>query len=100
MQELINKLDRWLQANRPAYYNSLRSPWENEKFEQIQNLIGTELPEFFRTLYGCKEGQSALIDESLYDNWRYFQFEKYALIINLTTNYMKWVNSTIRIGEI
>lgn len=76
MKELINTLDRWLQENRPAYYESLRPAWGNEQFEQIQKLSETELPQSFRILYGWKGGQSALTSESLYHSWRYLQFEE------------------------
>lgn len=92
MKELINKLDRWLQTNRPDYYESLRPPWTNEQFEKIQNLSGTELSESFRTLYGWKGGQSALASESLYDNWRYLQFEE------IRINYQSY-NELYEMGE-
>lgn len=76
MKSLLKTLDRWLKNNRPDYYESLRPPWTNEQFEQIQKLAGTQLPDSFRALYGWKGGQSAAVAENLYDNWRYLQFEE------------------------
>lgn len=76
MKALLKKLDAWLKANRPDYYENLQQPWTDEQFAVIQQLAGTELPKSFRALYGWKGGQSALAAESLYDSWRYLQFEE------------------------
>jgi cell wall assembly regulator SMI1 len=76
MEEIIKKIDRWLQVNRPVYYAALREPWTTQQFEQIQTLSVIELPALFRALYRWKGGQSALVSENLYDNWRYLQFEE------------------------
>jgi cell wall assembly regulator SMI1 len=76
VKELLEKLDAWLKAHRPSYYEFLRPPWGDEQFAQIQKMAGTSLPDSYRALYGWKGGQSALAGESLYEDWRFLQFEE------------------------
>ena len=58
MQELIERLDRWLRLNRPNYYNYLSPGLTDDELRAFETTLGVELPTDFKLLYAWKNGQA------------------------------------------
>ena len=61
MKDIIQRIDRWLQANRPNYYKNLEPGLSTQEIIEWEAKIGFVFPEDFKILYQWKNGQ---IDES------------------------------------
>jgi len=58
MEELIGRLDAWLQARAPDRYASLLPGATPEELKALEDTLGISLPLEFRQLYQWKNGQS------------------------------------------
>ena len=58
MQELIERLDRWLRLNRPNYHNYLLPGLSDDELRAFETTLGVELPTDFKLLYAWKNGQA------------------------------------------
>jgi cell wall assembly regulator SMI1 len=70
--DLIDRMDRWLRANRPDYYARLRPGVDDARLDEFERQFGVTLPEAFRLLYKWRDGQDAMFSQSLVDG---FSFE-------------------------
>jgi cell wall assembly regulator SMI1 len=73
---LINRMDRWLAANRPAYYALLQPGLGNAALDAFENRFSLKLPEAFRDLYRWRNGQTAGSSAPLQQNRTYEMLEE------------------------
>jgi cell wall assembly regulator SMI1 len=57
MNDLIQRLDKWLRANRPEYYDYLLPGLSDEEIMILEKALKVELPEDFKLFYKWKNGQ-------------------------------------------
>jgi cell wall assembly regulator SMI1 len=69
MQELIERLDTWLQANRPEYYIHLQPGLTEDELLALEQRLGVALPADFKTFYRWKNGQADEMEEDFFNNW-------------------------------
>lgn len=74
---LIQRLDAWLQENRPEYYTRLNPGVTDEEITSLETFLGWKLPEDFIALYKWKDGSTSLYfeAETLYDAWHFLPIE-------------------------
>ena len=65
---LIDRLDRWLRANRPGYYARLRPGASDERLNEFEARFGLALPAAFRQVYRWRDGQEPGCYDSLQHN--------------------------------
>jgi cell wall assembly regulator SMI1 len=59
MPALLDRLDRWLRRNRPAYYSRLRPGASERDLMKFERNLGRNLPAGLRALYRWHDGQEA-----------------------------------------
>jgi len=64
----LNKIDEWLEENRPEYLLDLRPPATDAQLDALAAQFNLPLPEGFRTLYRWHDGQNPRTFESLAGN--------------------------------
>jgi cell wall assembly regulator SMI1 len=65
---LIERLDRWLAANRPDYYARLQPGVTSEALNAFEARFSLKMPQAFRLLYEWRNGQEPQCSASLQDN--------------------------------
>ena len=65
---LIERVDRWLAANRPNYYAYLRPGATHTALDAFKDRFSLRLPELFRAFYRWRDGQEPSCTASLQDN--------------------------------
>ena len=68
VESLIERMDRWLAANRPDYYALLQPGATDAEFEAFEARFSLELPPAFRQLYRWRNGQDAMSSAPLQMN--------------------------------
>ena len=63
MDELIQRLDIWLNQNMADYYKHLQPGLSSEEFIMLENKLGLELPLDLKKFYAWKNGQA--MDDTL-----------------------------------
>jgi cell wall assembly regulator SMI1 len=58
ISNLIDRMDKWLAANRPDYHSELQPGATNEELDAFEAKFNFSLPEDFRELYQWRNGQS------------------------------------------
>ncbi|HMA33107.1 MAG TPA: SMI1/KNR4 family protein [Chloroflexia bacterium] len=58
MNDLIQRLNTWLQKNRPTYYEQLLPGATDEDILLLEHILAIELPQDFKMLLQWKNGQS------------------------------------------
>jgi cell wall assembly regulator SMI1 len=60
VKSLIDRMDRWLAANRPDYYALLRPGATDDQIDAFEARCGLKLPASFRALYRWRNGQDPM----------------------------------------
>ncbi|MDO5638959.1 MAG: SMI1/KNR4 family protein [Neisseria sp.] len=68
MQEIIQKLDKYLLALRPEYYSELNEPLDDAQLDKLEEHYRIEIPKDLRALYKWKNGQKQTCYESFVNN--------------------------------
>ena len=68
MDELIQKLDKYLSILRPEYYLELNEPLNDSQLDKLGEHYKLEIPYDLRTLYKWKNGQNAKCFDSFVNN--------------------------------
>jgi cell wall assembly regulator SMI1 len=68
VRHLIERMDRWLAANRPDYYALLQPGVSDAELDAFETKFGMKLPLAFRELYRWRNGQDPMSFVSLQDN--------------------------------
>jgi cell wall assembly regulator SMI1 len=72
MQDLITRMDGWLQQHRPAYYATLATGVSFGALDEYERRTGITLPADLRTLWVWKNGST---EEALFDNHMFISVE-------------------------
>lgn len=75
---LIERLNRWLAANRPDYYAHLLPGASDAELNAFEAQFSVMLPDSFRQLYRWRDGHDQLRLESLVDNLMFSSLEDIA----------------------
>src|SRR5689334_2495946 len=67
MEQIINRLDQWIQKNRPEYYKILKPGLSDNEIKEWEIKFGFEFPQDFKALYQWKNGQPDACREYFYD---------------------------------
>jgi cell wall assembly regulator SMI1 len=73
--DLIERMDRWLAANRSEYYAQLQRGVSDNTLDDFENRFGLKMPEAFRLLYQWRNGQRADRFDSFQDNRMFASLE-------------------------
>lgn len=68
MNNLIQKLDKYLSTTRPDYYSELNEPLDDSQLDKLEAYYKIKIPEDLRTLYKWKNGQKQNCYEALVNN--------------------------------
>lgn len=68
MQELIQKLDKYLLVLRPEYYLELNEPLDDSQLDKLEEHYKIEIPKDLRILYKWKNGQKPNCYEAFVNN--------------------------------
>ena len=68
MDEIIQKLDKYLSTLRPEYYLELNEPLDDSQLDQLEEFYKLKIPNDLRTLYKWKNGQDAKCYEAFVNN--------------------------------
>jgi cell wall assembly regulator SMI1 len=68
LDALIDRMDRWLAAHRPAYYAQLQPGATDAELSAFEARFSLRLPDDFRQFYRWRNGQDAACYESLQFN--------------------------------
>ncbi|WP_316736619.1 SMI1/KNR4 family protein [Pedobacter aquatilis] len=68
MEEIIQKLDKYLSTLRPEYYSELNEPLNDEQLDKLAEYYRIKIPADLRTLYKWKNGQKPNGYESFVNN--------------------------------
>ncbi len=78
MEDLIQRLDSWLQKNRPDYYQLLQPGLSSDEIAGFEDTLQVELAPEFKLFYKWKNGQSCTEPDFFYSARKYdFQKERY-----------------------
>ena len=69
IEAVIQRLDAWLRANRPAYYQLLQPGLTAQEFESFQSKLKLKMPEPFRDFYLWRNGQKVKSFEAFQHNF-------------------------------
>jgi cell wall assembly regulator SMI1 len=75
VNKLIERLDQWLQAHRPIYYQELLPGLTDSEYEKFEERLGLRAPAAFRALYQWRNGQSAKCYKGFQDNRQFASAE-------------------------
>lgn len=78
--DLIERIDRWLAANRPDFYRSLQPGVDDAALDALETQFSFKLPIAFRQLYRWRNGQDPLSSASLQRNRSFCSIEEVASI--------------------
>lgn len=59
MEEIIQKLDKYLSVLRPEYYSELNEPLDESQLDKLEEYYKILIPKDLRTLYTWKNGQKS-----------------------------------------
>jgi cell wall assembly regulator SMI1 len=74
-EELIARLDGWLQEYRPDYYTSLQPGVSDERWGDATREFGAALPTDLKALYTWRNGQGQGAREALHFNWDFMPLD-------------------------
>jgi cell wall assembly regulator SMI1 len=80
---IIQRMDRWLAAKRPDYYNCLQPGVSDAVLDEFEARFSLRLPEAFRLFYKWRNGQDPRCNASLQDNRMFSPLEEIAETKNL-----------------
>jgi len=75
---LIDRVDRWLVANRPDYHACLQPGVTDATLDAFESRFVLRLPEAFRAFYKWRNGQAPSCYDSLQDNRMFSPLEEVA----------------------
>ena len=78
VEEIIERMDRWLAKNRPEYFAILQTGATNDQLNVFEAQFSFELPAAFRQLYRWRNGQSSMSSASLQMNWSFLTLAEIA----------------------
>lgn len=78
MESLIDRMDRWLSANRPDYYAKLLPGASAAQLDAFEARFALNLPEAFRQLYRWRNGQASMSFAPLQMNRSFSALEEIA----------------------
>ncbi len=78
MQSLIERVDRWLAANRPDYYARLRTGATDAELDAFEARFSLRLPGSFRAFYRWRDGQESGCTASFQNNRVFMSLEEAA----------------------
>src|SRR5881394_3336293 len=73
---LIERVDRWLAAQRPDYYTRLQPGVTDAALDAFESRFSLRLPESFRAFYRWRNGQEPTCSTSLQDNRMFSSLEE------------------------
>lgn len=68
MNEIIEKLDKYLSTLRPEFYSELNESLTDEQLDKLEDYYKLEIPKDLRTFYKWKNGQSMNCFDSFVNN--------------------------------
>ncbi|RLJ69333.1 SMI1/KNR4 family protein [Pedobacter alluvionis] len=68
MDEIIQKLDKYLSILRPEYYRELNEPLDDSQLDKLEEYYKIEIPKDLRILYKWKNGQKPNCYEAFVNN--------------------------------
>ena len=71
MAPLLDRMERWLTAERPDYFGSFQSGVTDDQLNAFEARFGVVLPSGFRDLYRWRNGQNDSCSESLQMNYMF-----------------------------
>jgi cell wall assembly regulator SMI1 len=74
----IDRVDRWLVANRPDYHARLQPGVTDAALDAFEARFTLRLPEAFRAFYKWRNGQEQACSASLQGNWMFSSLEEVA----------------------
>jgi cell wall assembly regulator SMI1 len=77
---LIDRIDRWLAANRPEYYAVLQPGATDPELDAVEVQFGIRLPTAFRHLYRWRNGQDPMSFKPLQMNRSFMRLEDIARV--------------------
>jgi cell wall assembly regulator SMI1 len=83
VKPLIERMDRWLAAHRPAYYALLQPGATDAELDKFEVRFSLKLPEAFRRLYGWRNGQDPMSSAPLQRNRTFSTLEEIASVKEL-----------------
>ena len=78
VKALIERIDRWLIANRPGYYEFLQPGVTDSELDAFESQFSIKLPKAFRVLYRWRNGQDPMKSESFQGNRKFLTLEEVA----------------------
>lgn len=73
--DLLERLDKWVSANRPDYYGKLLGGASPKDLDALEKKFQLQLPSGFRELYQWRNGQDPNYSASLQHNWMFSRLE-------------------------
>ncbi len=61
MDEIIQKLDKYLSILRPEFYRELNEPLDDSQLDKLEEYYKIEILKDLRTLYKWKNGQKPIV---------------------------------------
>src|SRR4051812_9635367 len=71
MDDLVERLDKWLAENRPDYYSKLEPGLSGEELADLEATLEVALPPEMRALLMWRNGQNARNSHSIYHNYMF-----------------------------
>lgn len=68
MEEIIQKIDQYLQSSRPNLYSELNDPLNDSELNKLEEYYKIEIPKDLRTLYKWRNGQNPNCYDSFVNN--------------------------------
>ncbi len=68
MDEIIQKLDRYLSTARPAFYLQLNEPLDDSQLDRLEEFYKIKIPKDLRMVYQWKNGQKSDCYEAFVNN--------------------------------
>jgi cell wall assembly regulator SMI1 len=75
---LIERMNRWLAANRPDYYAELQPGVTEAQLDAFEARFSLKLPPSFRQIYRWRNGQNPMSLDAIQMNWAFSSLEDIA----------------------
>lgn len=72
IDNIIERLDNWIKANRPNYYKDLNQGLSSNQIKEWEDKFGFKFPEEFKCLYQWKNGQLSSNDNDFFFDFHLF----------------------------